>query len=247
MSRTKWRVILSISLILLSGVFYLLYYFIYADVQGILTWFLMSVAFLPFNILVVTLIVEGVISERDKRVMLKKLNMVIGVFYSEVGTVLLNLLSACSTNTQEFSRDLIFNSNWTVREYNKAAGIVKNYDHRVDCRMGNLSQLKEFLSGKREFLLRLLENPNLLEHETFTELLWAVFHLNDELAHRTSLTGLHSADYSHISNDIKRVYTLLLTEWLAYMNHLKSDYPYLHSLAVRTNPFDPEASPEITE
>ena len=238
---------MTLSLIMLSGLFYLLYYFIYTDVQGILTWFLLSAAFLPINILIVTFIVEGIINERDKRVMLKKLNMVIGVFYSEVGVALLKLLSVCNTNSGQISGDLIISAKWTTREYKKAAGMVKNFDYKVDCRMGDLTQLKEFLSGKRDFLLRLLENPNLLEHETFTELLWAVFHLNDELAHRTSLTGLHNADYTHISNDIKRAYALLLAEWLAYMEHLRNDYPYLHSLAVRTNPFDPEASPEITE
>ena len=37
----------------------------------------------------------------------------------------------------------------------------------------------------------------------------------------------------------------LIAEWIAYMRHLKSDYPYLYSLAVRTNPFDPNASAEV--
>ena len=38
---------------------------------------------------------------------------------------------------------------------------------------------------------------------------------------------------------------LLVREWLSYMEHLKSDYPYLFSLAVRTNPFDPNASVQV--
>jgi hypothetical protein len=29
------------------------------------------------------------------------------------------------------------------------------------------------------------------------------------------------------------------------MQHLKNNYPYLFSLAVRTNPFDPQATVEI--
>jgi hypothetical protein len=47
--------------------------------------------------------------------------------------------------------------------------------------------------------------------------------------------------------DIKRVYQLLVREWLSHMEHLKSDYPYLFSLAVRTNPFNPEASAEVKQ
>ena len=30
------------------------------------------------------------------------------------------------------------------------------------------------------------------------------------------------------------------------MEHLKTDYPYLFALAVRTNPFDPDARVEVT-
>lgn len=238
---------MSVALIMLSAFLYFLYYEMYKNINEMLTWFLMSAAFLPLNVLVVTFIIEGIISERDKRVLLKKLNMVIGVFYSEVGTVLLSSLSIFNTDTRQFSRDLIFNSTWTPLEFNTAVNKVKNYEYKIDSRAGNLDDLKAFLSGKRDFLLRLLENPNLLEHETFTELMWAVFHLNEELYNRAHLTGLHDADYGHLSNDIKRAYALLLYEWLNYMKHLKCDYPYLYSLSVRTNPFDPDASVEIKE
>jgi hypothetical protein len=93
--------------------------------------------------------------------------------------------------------------------------------------------------------LLILQNPNLLEHETFTELLWAVFHLTEELAKREDTKNLSAKDYEHLSGDIKRAYTLLISEWLDYMKHLKDKYPYLFSLAIRTNPFDPSASVEM--
>jgi len=94
-------------------------------------------------------------------------------------------------------------------------------------------------------MLRLLENPNLLEHDSFTHLLWAVFHLTEELSNRRSVKDLPDSDYEHLSGDIKRAYVLLLSEWLDYMRHLKRNYPYLFSLAMRTNPFDPAASPIV--
>jgi hypothetical protein len=84
-----------------------------------------------------------------------------------------------------------------------------------------------------------------LEHESFTELLWAVFHLAEELSHRSMIKDLPDTDYVHLNGDIKRVYQLLVREWLSHMEHLKQVYPYLFSLAVRTNPFDPEASAEV--
>jgi len=100
---------------------------------------------------------------------------------------------------------------------------------------------------KKDFLLRLLENQNLLEHESFTDVLWAVFHLAEELEARESLQGLPDADHKHLSSDVKRVYGQLALQWLKYMEHLKKSYPYLFSLSLRTNPFDRSATPIVQD
>jgi len=86
----------------------------------------------------------------------------------------------------------------------------------------------------------------LLENEAFTELLRASFHLNDELLNRKDLKNLPASDLQHLGGDLKRVYALLVRHWLTYLKHLKENYPYLFSLAMRTNPFDAEASPVVT-
>jgi hypothetical protein len=56
------------------------------------------------------------------------------------------------------------------------------------------------------------------------------------------LDGLPPTDLAHLSFDITRAYGLLVRQWLNYMEHLKDKYPYLFSLAMRTNPFDRNAS-----
>ena len=122
---------------------------------------------------------------------------------------------------------------------------LKNYDYGIDIQKMSLEDLRTFLTGKRDFLLRLLENPNLLEHEKFTELLRAVFHLTEELGNRKSTRGLPETDRAHLAGDIKRAYVQLVHQWLDYMRHLKDNYPYLFSLALRTNPFDQQASPIV--
>ena len=66
------------------------------------------------------------------------------------------------------------------------------------------------------------------------------------MAQRTDLHLLTISDTRHLASDVQRGYVLLIKEWLAYMSHLKTRYPYLFSLALRTNPFDPFATPEIT-
>jgi len=82
---------------------------------------------------------------------------------------------------------------------------------------------------------------------TFTDQLWAVFHLADELQYRSDLVHLPDADYRHLAIDAGRAYSALTSEWLRYMAHLLKRYPYLFSLALRTNPFDVSASPIIND
>jgi len=67
----------------------------------------------------------------------------------------------------------------------------------------NLAELKVFFAQKREFLMTLLGNPSLLEHDHFTDLLWAVTHLDEELESRDSVENLPEADLVHLAGDIE--------------------------------------------
>ncbi len=204
-----------------------------------------SFAFIPISVLFVTLIINRLLIIMEKRAILEKLNMIIGAFFSEVGTRLLKSFSDFDPNSDKIRNNLVLTNDWSGKNFLSVSKRLKNYDYRIESQRGDLENLRSFLIGKRDFLLRLLENPTLLEHESFTELLRAVFHLNEELTNRADVKQLPDTDYEHLSGDIKRAYVLLISEWLAYMKHLRDDYPYLFSLAMRTNPFDQNASPEV--
>lgn len=241
----NWQMILALILIILSVIFYCIHYFIFRDLHHIFLYLIGDIAFLFLDVLIVMLVLHRLLEHRDKRSILKKLNMVIGTFFSEVGT---NLIKKCSQFDPELTsigKQLIVTKDWTDKEFSLVCRNLKSYEPSIDSKKGSLVEVKEFLVSKRQFLLNLLENPNLREHELFTELLWAVFHLTDELAHRRDLTKLPEADYQHLSGDIKRAYQQLILQWLEYMKHLKKDYPYLFSLAMRTNPFDANISVEL--
>ena len=94
-----------------------------------------------------------------------------------------------------------------------------------------------FLKDKRKFLLNLLQNPNLLEHESFSETLMSIFHITEELAAR-DLKNLSLEDLNHTKTDIERAYKNLTIQWLNYMNYTKKNYPYFYLFAMKTNPFD---------
>jgi hypothetical protein len=248
-----WRLRLGLLLVLLSALLYSIQFLIFHEPHAELFYLGIDLAFLPIEVLLVVLVIETAISEREKSVLLEKLNMVIGAFFSEVGTDLLNTIINFDPDSQEIREKLQINIYWSEKDFLDAEEKIKNFHHRLDIDGQNpvdikfLQDLKAFLVDKRKFLLALLENPNLLEHESFTELLRAVFHLMDELDHREDLTQLPFADYLHLSSDTARVYGLLIKEWLKYMQHLMNNYPYLFSLAVRMNPFDHEARVEISD
>jgi len=239
------RVLLGLLLVLLSVFFYALHYALFHDAHHIFVYLVGDIAFVFIEVLLVTLILHQLLAEREKRAMLKKLNMVIGAFFSEVGTSLLEHFRGFDQNMEAVSKRLVVNNEWSPEHFDKVHSVLAKHSYKIDSQAGDLAGLQKFIIEKRSFLLRLLENPNLLEHAAFTELLWAVFHLAEELSHRPSVANLPENDGHHLSGDIKRAYALLVREWLSHMEHLKTDYPYLFSLAVRTNPFDPSASVEL--
>jgi hypothetical protein len=245
LKRFGWQILLGLSLIVLSVIFYLLHYAIFRDAHHILLYLIGDTAFVFIEVLLVTLIIHRLLSEREKRARLEKLNMVIGAFFSEVGTRLLAYFSDFDPKLDKIRKELVVTNDWSEKEFSSVSKRLKNYDYAIDIQKVELEDLANFLMGKRDFLLRLLENPTLLEHESFTELLRAVFHLIEELASREDLRQLPDTDYQHLAGDIKRAYVLLVHQWLDYMKHLKDNYPYLFSLAMRANPFDQDASPIV--
>ncbi len=239
------RVLFGLLLISLSLFFYALHYAIFRDLHHIFLYLIGDIAFVFIEVLIVTLILHHILSEREKQAMLKKLNMVIGAFFSEAGTPLLKFFSHFDKEAEKLSKQLIVDNSWTPEHFERMRLALQKHEYEIDSKSGDLKGLQSFIIEKRAFLLRLLENPNLLEHDEFTELLWAVFHLAEELSHRKSVTDLPDTDYRHLSGDMKRAYRFLIREWLSYMEHLKKNYPYLFSLAIRTNPFNPDAIVEV--
>lgn len=245
MKRLRGQILMGVLLIGLSAGLYVLQIRIFHSKRDTFFYLFQDLAFIPIQVLLVTVIVDQVLRIREKLAMMNKLNMVIGTFFSEAGARLLRSFSGFDHHLDKLRNDLLVTNDWTDQKFSLTAKDIPRYEYRIDCGKGDLAELKRFLDGKREFLLRLLANPNLLEHESFTELLWAVFHLADELTAREDVTQLSRPDSEHIAGDIRRAYIILIVEWLAYMKHLKSEYPYLFSLAVRMNPFDPCASATI--
>jgi len=239
--RTKLPTVL-LGLLLFSIATYGVHYGLFHNGRDIYYYLLMDVAFLFVQVLLMTVVIERLLSARERQAMRKKVNVVLGVFFSQVGTPLIKLLGSFDETVGDLARHLHVDDNATASDFAAMHTAVVRHVSRIDAERGDLSMLRAELLDERNFLMRLLEHPSLLEHDAFTELLWAIFHLAEELSQRRDLSYLPDHDRKHLETDIYRAYHLLLREWIDYVQHLQSDYPYLFSLAVRTNPFDSAAS-----
>ncbi|MFC1799238.1 potassium channel family protein [Thermodesulfobacteriota bacterium] len=208
------------------------------------------------KILAIVLIVGGVgtflgivssttdllLKRRQELLRHQKLNMVTGLFFSELGNGLLRRFAHLDSDKETLHMILKITNQWGEDDFITAINRLQKYNYVIDSHRGDLSGLREFLQKQASLLLRLLENPIVHEHETFSDLLKAIFHLRDELMNRSELSNLVDTDRAHLDGDIVRIYKLLVIEWVRYMSYLKNNYGYLFSLAIRINPFDSEAS-----
>lgn len=237
MKKTVTFAVIAAAFLLGSGLLYLIHYLIFHDTHHIFIYLVGDLAFLPLEVLLVGLVIERLLHRREKQALLQKLSMVVGVFYSEVGNKLLAELVQRSEGSADIKQHFGDVGKWTRQDFKRARAFAQTIKVGSSVNAVDLDSLRGFLKQKRPLMLGLLENPNLLEHESFTDMLLAIFHLEEELEARQSLKGLPESDLKHIAGDIERAFVHLALEWLAYTEHLKSDYPFLFSLVSRTHPF----------
>jgi len=244
MGKSHWQLYFGIALIAVSAALYFAHYLLFHDAHHIYLYLVGDIAFVPIEVLLVTLILHKLIDEKEKGKVKEKLNIVIGVFFSEIGTELLKVISALDKNRERIKEDMTVGKKWVKNDFNLVVKKIKTYDFKVATDEKNLAVLQVLLHSKREFMIKLLENPALLEHDKFTDLLRAVFHLEDELAKRIDIHELTGQDKAHIEMDIKRAYKPLTLEWINYLGYLKRQHPHFFLFAVATSPFTTNPAPE---
>lgn len=245
MARSKWQLLIGMGLLVLSAAIYSLHYLIFRDVHHIFLYGIGDLAFVFIEVSLVSLVIHQLLRWNEYRNRLEKLNMVIGTFFGEVGTKLLAFFSDHDPDIGDIKKELVVSEEWSNADFLAVSRKLTAYDYALESEQMDLNIVRRFLNSKADFLLRLLENPNLVEHEAFTNLLQAVFHIHDELTARDNLGALPPDDKAHLAMDIERGYSLLVQEWLAHMKHLKLNHPYLFAFAMRSNPFDEHACPIV--
>lgn len=246
--RVTWKFVLALFLALLTGVFYYLRWSFFSTTSfhsEMLRFFLGDFAFLFLQVLVVTVFLETYLKRREERAKRQKLNMIIGAFFSETGFELLGDIADVDANSDELRRNASPQQNWNHKDFEQARLAIANHVPAIQPTTKQLADMNILLKEKKKSLLSLLTNQALLDHESFTDLLWSISHLADELSARSNFELLPKTDILHLSVDIERTYGILGLTWLDYLEHLQARYPYLYSLAVRDNPLNPSCVVEV--
>lgn len=105
--KINWRVKLGLLLIIVSVILYTIQYIIFHELHEQLLYLAIDLAFVPIEVLVVILVIETAIDQKEKQVMMEKINMVISAFFSELGTPLLREISKFDPQKRKNSSKII--------------------------------------------------------------------------------------------------------------------------------------------
>lgn len=243
----RWKIKFSILMVVLIIIIYGSNYLVLGDPEHIISYIWTHLGFIPVDILVVAFLLDEIIEKKEKEAMLEKLDMLMSTFFSEVGNDLISQLSTVN-KYKASTENLKSIKNWDDKDYENKLNELKNtnvdfsaMDIPLENREEFLENMRDLLVTKREFIINLINNPNLLEKEEFTNLINAILHLDEELEHRKELSKVTDADFAHLNGDMQRVYNRLVYEWVYYLKYLYKNYPYMIALIIRTNPFDEDA------
>lgn len=228
MKKIRHYSLISFVLISLSVIMFTIHYIVFGQALNTAYYSLMNLCFIPINSLVVTIILEKLIDYRSKKERIEKLNMLIGIFFTEIGGKLMHYIILSDKNTNDC------NFNFEDLEYIKT--ILANHDYNINIDEIDLNSIKSLLVENNNLLINLISNENLLQNQTFTDLIMSIIHLRDEILFFES-DKLEEVNKNHLENDILRVYKNITIQWVLYLEYLKKFYPFLYNNAIRVNPF----------
>ena len=118
---------MSLSLLCASALAYTIHYFIFKDAHHIFIYMVGDLGFLFLDVLLVILLLERLLSRRDKKALMSKINIVIGTFFSEVGLGLLKRINVFVENWQELEKECEISQEWDKKDFKKAMAAAHEF------------------------------------------------------------------------------------------------------------------------
>lgn len=228
MKKIRYYFVISFILIALSSIMFFIHYLIFGQALNTAYYSLMNLCFIPINSLVVTIMLEKLIDYRAKKDRIEKINMLVGIFFTEVGGKLMHFIIDADKDAKNYITNF--------EDLNKIKKCLYEYNYKVDMKYIDLCAIKNILVEHNNLFVTLISNESILQHQIFTDLLMSVIHLRDEIIFMEKDNGLE-LNINHLENDVIRVYKNISIQWISYLEYLQKSYPFLYNNAIRVNPF----------
>jgi hypothetical protein len=237
-------------LIGLSVILHYIHFQIFKDLHHIMIFLLADIAFIPLEVFFVSVVLDKMIEKRERANLIEKLNMLVGLFYSQLGLKIFKQFVIADESMNKLVSNCKIGANSKIEDFDETEKFLKKHEHAINIEKIDFVKLQEGLNNSKDLLVSLIANPSLLEHESFSELLMSIFHLQEEFAMRdidSDQNKMARHDVDHLTVDCIRAYKNISLQWLKYIQHLKVHYPYLFVTALIKNPYDFRSSAEIEQ
>lgn len=236
--RLKDNIIIGGGLVLLSLILHYIHVLIFKDVHHTMIFLVADIAFIPMEVFFTSMILERMLERREKEHGKEKLNMLVGVFYAEIGTQLLAYFVEQDDRVSICKKLRIQDpSVWDEDYFKRLQQLNSTYHYEVSLAKVDLVELKQMLHEGKNLLITLMTTESLHDHETFTEMLMLIMHLKEELDVR-DISSLNESERLHLEQDMTALYRYLTYEWCYYLNYLSKHYPGLFNTAIMLSPFN---------
>ena len=141
---TRWKLIAGVLLVTLTLAMLTTHYLVFQDAHHLFIFLIGDLAFIPIEVLVITLIIDQMLESREKKSRLEKLNMVIGVFFSRFGTPLLEQLTRTDPTIEKVKQRLVIGDEWRNDMFRDVQTFLNSYSCSITIERVDKAALREY-------------------------------------------------------------------------------------------------------
>lgn len=221
------KAVIALGLLGLSLLLYGVTYWLFGDLPLMQKYFMLHLAFLPVHALVLTVILEELLSFRERISRRRRLNTYLGVFFRRMGIDLYLRLVGLLDNREELEGIILVQPHWHHRDFREARRRLTQFEPQMRPDPQGMRELLEFLAGNDHEILEMTRNPYLWEFDNFYRMVVAFFHFLEQTRFRDEPALTSPWLLGHLAQEAGKTLQMLLLIWLGYLEQLKKDHPIL--------------------
>lgn len=221
------KAVIALGLLGLSLLLYGATYWLFGDLPLMQKYFMLHLAFLPVHALVLTVILEELLTFRERISRRRRLDTYLGVFFRRMGIDLYLRLVGLLENREELEGIILVQPSWHHRDFREARRRLARFEPRMRPDPQGMRELLDFLTSNDHEILEMTRNPYLWEFDNFYRMVVAFFHFLEQTRFRDEPALTSPWLLGHLAQEAGKTLQMLLLIWLGYLEQLKKDHPIL--------------------